>query len=278
VNPEYFHALQLKLVKGRFLEERDSAEVPLAAVVNETFARTFFSNENPIGKRVTVWFAKPTIVGVIADFKMNSIDRSPLPEIFWSLRQVPSRNVWVMVRTQSNPYAFSGALRQKIEDVDFDLIVQDLKSMGEVIADSLWLKRVSALLIGLVAILAITLAATGIYSVMSYSVSQRTREVGIRVALGASRLDVLGLIMGETCRLALLGSVMGCAAAYFVGRVAINQVYLSPGLASSQIPTSLNTAMFLACSLFLFGIALTASYMPTRHAMRVDPMLALHYE
>jgi putative ABC transport system permease protein len=278
VNPGYFHALQLKLVKGRFLEERDSVEVPLAAVVNETFARTFFPNENPIGKRVTVWFAKPTIVGVIADFKMNSIDRSPLPEIFWSLRQVPSRSVWVMARTQSNPYTLSGALRQKIEDVDSDLIVQDLKSMGEVIADSLWLKRVSALLIGLVAILAITLAGTGIYSVMSYSVSQRTREVGIRVALGANRRQVLGLIMGETCRLGLIGSLVGCAASYFVGRVAMNQMYLAPQLASSQIPTSLNTAVFLACTFFLFGIALSASYMPARHAMRVDPMVALRYE
>ena len=278
VNPQYFHALRLRLITGRFIEERDTSDLPLVAVINEAFARTFFPNENPIGKRITVRFAKAIIVGVVGDFKLNSIDRNPLPEIFWSLRQVPSSGVWVIARTKSNPYLLSGPLRKNVKDVDSDLVVQDLKSMGQVIADSLWLKRISALLIGLVAILAIALAATGIYSVMSYSVSQRTREVGIRVALGANRHQVLGLVMGETCRLAIFASVMGCTAAYFVGRVAVNQVYLSPGLASTQIPTSLSTAVFLACSLFLFGVALSASYMPARHALRVDPMVALRHE
>jgi ABC-type antimicrobial peptide transport system permease subunit len=123
------------------------------------------------------------------------------------------------------------------------------------------------------------LAGAGIYSVMSYSVSQRTREVGIRVAFGADRRQVLALIMGETCRLALLGCVIWCAAAYFVGRVAMNQVYLSPGLASSQIPAApLSAAVFLVCSVFLFGIALSASYLPARHALRVDPISALRHE
>jgi putative ABC transport system permease protein len=183
------------------------------------------------------------------------------------------------VRTKSSGFQLASALRQKIQDFDSDLPVQNLQSMTEVIADSLWLQRISALLIGLVVALAITLAATGIYSVMSYSVNQRTREVGIRVALGADSRQVLGLIMGETCRLALLGSVMGCTAAYFVGRVAMNQVYLSPGLASSQIPAGpLSAAVFLVSSVFLFGVALSASYLPARHALRVDPISALRHE
>jgi predicted permease len=279
VNPEYFHALRLRLTSGRFLAERDTVDKPLAAVINETFARTFFPNEDPIGKRVTVWFAKPMIVGVVADFKLNSIDRKPLPEIFWSLRQVAPPNIWVMVRSGSNPSFLSGALRQKVRDLDSDLPVQDVQPMSGVIADSLWLKRTSALLIGLVAALAIILAGTGIYSVMSYCVSQRTREVGIRVALGASRNEILSLLVGETCRLAFLGSVIGCAAAYFVGRVATNQAYLSPEFASSQIPSGpLSTGVFLVCSLFLFGVALSASYVPARHALCVDPMQALRHE
>ena len=279
VNPQFFRTLGLKLANGRFLEERDRSDVPMAAVVNETFVRTFFPQEDPVGKRVTVWFAKATIVGVVGDFKLNSLDRKPYPEIFWSLRQTQWGNVWIMVRTKSDPLQLSAAVRQKIQGFDSDLPVLDVQSMNQVIADSLWLKRISAVLIGLVAVLAITLAGTGIYSVMSYSVSQRTKEVGIRVALGANQRDVLGLIIGETCRLALLGSVMGCAAAYAVGRVATNQVYLAPSVASSQIQTgSLNPAVFVACALFLFGIALFASYLPARRALGVDPILALRNE
>jgi putative ABC transport system permease protein len=279
VNPQFFRALKVKLVSGRFLEERDNANAPMAAVVNETFARTFFPNEDPVGKRVTVWFATTTIVGVVGDFKLNSLDRKPYPEIFWSLRQIQWANVWVMARTKADPLPLSASLRQSLQNLDPDLPVLDMQTMTQVVADSLWLKRISAVLIGVVAVLAIVLAATGIYSVMSYSVSQRTREVGIRVALGASRRNVLGLVLGESCRLALLGSAAGCAAAYALGRLAMNQVYLAPSVASSQIQTgSLSPAAFVLSSLFLFGVAVCASYAPARRALRVDPMVALRHE
>jgi predicted permease len=279
VNPGFFRTLGLRLVHGRFLEERDNADAPMAAVINETFARTFFPNEDPVGKRVTVWFATTTIVGVVGDFKLNSLDRRPYPEIFWSLRQIQWANVWIMARTKSDPLPLSASLRQSIQNFDADLPVLDMQTMTQVVSDSLWLKRISAVLIGVVAVLAIVLAATGIYSVMSYSVSQRTREVGIRVALGANRRDVLGLVLGETCRLALLGSALGCAAAYVVGRVAMSQVYLAPSVASSQIQTSSpSPAAFVLSSLFLFGVAVCASCAPARRALRVDPMVALRHE
>jgi predicted permease len=279
VNPEFFRTLGLRLVHGRFLEERDNADAPMAAVVNETFARTFFPNEDPVGKRVTVWFATTTIVGVVGDFKLNSLDRKPYSEIFWSLRQIQWANVWIMARTKSDPLPLSASLRQSIQNFDRDLPVLDMQAMTQVVADSLWLKRISAVLIGVVAVLAIALAATGIYSVMSYSVSQRTREVGIRVALGANRRDVLGLVFGETCRLALLGSALGCAAAYAVGRLAMSQVYLAPSVASSQIQTgSLSPAAFVISPLFLFSVAVCASYAPARRALRVDPTVALRHE
>jgi predicted permease len=279
VNPQFFRTLRLRLVNGRFLEERDNADAPMAAVINETFARTFFPNEDPVGKRVTVWFATTTVVGVVGDFKLNSLDRKPFPEIFWSLRQTQWANVWVMARTKSDPFQLSASVRQSIQNFDSDLPVLDMQTMTQVVADSLWLKRISAVLIGVVAVLALVLAGTGIYSVMSYSVSQRTREVGIRVALGANRRDVLGLVIGETCRLALLGSALGCAAAYIVGRLATSQVYLAPAVASSQIQTdSLSPAAFVLSSLFLFGVAVCASYAPARRALRVDPMVALRHE
>jgi hypothetical protein len=250
----------------------------MAAVINETFARTFFPHEDPLGKLATVWYGSAIIVGVVADFKLNALDRKPYTEIFWSIRQAPSRNVWIMARTNSDPSLLEGAVRQKIRDFDSDLPVVETYSMNEVIADSLWLKRLSAELIGLVAALAIFLAGTGIYSVMSYSVSQRKKEVGIRIAFGADRRDVFALIMGETCRLAFLGSVLGCAIAFLAGRVAMNTSYLAPSLASSQSQVALHPAAFVVSSLFLSAMAICASLAPARRALRVDPVVALQGE
>jgi putative ABC transport system permease protein len=278
VNPGYFRALRLKLVGGRLLEERDGLDAPMAAVVNEAFVKAFFPGEDPIGKQVGVWFAKPFIVGVVADFKLNALDRNVLPEIFWSLRQQPWSDVWVMARIRSDPGLASAAIRKAIQDVDADLPLRDMHSMADVISASLWLKRISAVLIGLVAVLAIVLAGTGIYSVVSYSVSRRTKEVGIRVALGADRGDVLRLVMGETWRLALLGSAAGCAAAYAAGRLATSQTYLAPSVASSLAQERMNPLAFVVSALFLCGVALAASYVPARRALRVDPMLALRDE
>jgi predicted permease len=278
VNPDYFRALRVKLVSGRFFEERDNFDAPKVAIVNEAFVRRFFPNEDPIGKEVTVWFAKTKIIGVTSDFKMNALDQKTLPEIFWCSRQVQSPNAWIMLRAKADPSMVAPVVQQKIQAFDADLPVQEMQPMTEVVADSLWLKRLSATLIGLVAMLAILLAGAGIYSIMSYSVSQRGKEVGIRIAFGADRRDVLGLIMGETCRLAVLGSVLGCAAAFIVGRLATQTVYLSPWLASSVSRESLSPAAFLVSSLFLFGVAICASYAPARRALRVDPMVALQHE
>jgi len=278
VNPDYFRALHVKLISGRFFEERDNFDAAQVAIVNEAFVRRFFPNEDPLGKQVTVWFAKTMIVGVTSDFKMSALDQKTLPEIFWCSRQIQSPNAWIMLRAKADPHMVAPIVQQRIQAFDADLPVQEMQPMAEVISDSLWLKRLSASLIGLVATLAILLAGAGIYSVMSYSVSQRRKEVGIRIAFGANRNDVLGLIMGETCRLAVLGSVLGCAAAFLAGRLATRMVYLSPWLASSVSHDSLSPAAFLLSSLFLFAVALFASLAPARRALRVDPMVALQHE
>jgi predicted permease len=278
VNPQYFHALRVKLVSGRLFDERDSADAPKVAVVNEAFARSFFPNDNPIDKQVTVWFAKTAIVGVVSDFKLNALDRKTLPEIFWSIRQMPTRSTWIMARAKSSSSLVAEGMRQEIQDFDSDLPVLEMQSMNDVISDSLWLKRLSATLVGVVSVLAMMLAGAGIYSVMSYSVSQRRKEVGIRVAFGANRRDVFGLIMGETCRLAILGCVLGCTVAFIAGHLAIHTVYLSPGEASSQSQDSLSPAAFILSSLFLLGVAICASLSPARRALRVDPMVALQHE
>jgi len=278
VNPQYFHALRVKLMSGRFFEERDNADAPQVAIVNQAFVRRFFPNEDPIGKEVTAWFAKTSIVGVVADFKGNALDQKALPEIFWSIRQWPSPNAWIMVRAKADSSILAGTLRQKIQDLDSDLPVQEVQSMNNVVAGSLWLQRLSATLIGLVAVLAILLAGAGIYSVMSYSVSQRTKELGIRIAFGANRRDVFRLIMGETFRLVIFGSVLGCAAGLVAGHLATHTVYISPEQASSLSQDGLSPAAFLFSSLFLFAAALIASYAPARRALLVDPVVALQDE
>jgi putative ABC transport system permease protein len=278
VNPEYFDALRVRRISGRFFEERDREGAPKVAVINEAFVHRFFPNEDPIGKEVTVWFAKTKIIGVASDFKMNALDQRTLPAIFWSLRQAPSPRVWIMLRAKSNPSVLAPTVRQRIQEFDPDLPVQEMQSMTGVMADSLWLKRLSASLIGLVATLSIALAGVGIYSVMSYSVSRRTKELGIRIAFGANPRAVLGLIMGETCRLAVLGSVLGCTAAFGAARLATHAVYLAPSLASSQSQEALNPAAFVVSSVFLFCVAVSASYVPARRALRVDPLVALHQE
>jgi predicted permease len=278
VNPGYFSALRLKLVGGRFLEERDGPEAPMVAVVNEAFVKAFSPGESPIGKQVSVWYGKPVIVGVVADFKLNGLDRNPLPEMFWSLRQDPWSDVWVMARTKSDPAAISTAITKSIQNFDPDLPVREMNSMAEVISESLWLKRIAAVLIGLVAALAIVLAGTGIYSVVSYSVSQRTKEVGIRLALGAAQSDVLRLILGEMSRLAAVGCVVGCFGAYVAGRLATSQSYLAPSVASSLAPEKMNPLTFVFSSMFLCGLALAASLVPALRALRVDPMEALRHE
>jgi predicted permease len=270
VNPAFLKTLGAKLVRGRFLEEQDTADHPLVAVVNETFARQIFPNDDPVGKQViidhTSSFPRLTIVGVVRDFKMNALDRKPLGEMFWSIRQSPPDSIWVVARTRTTPAAVSAALRKEIHDFDADLPIVSVESMETVIEDSLWRTRVAALLLGLLASIAVALAVTGIYSVMSYSVSQRTKELGIRIAFGARQRDISSLVLGETLRLAGIGTLLGCASALVAGRFISQQLY---GVEGSD------PATYLVASVVLVAVALAASYAPALRAVKVDPMVTL---
>jgi predicted permease len=278
VNPGFMRALRLRLVRGRFLEEHDRTGAPVVAVVNESFVRKFLPNENPIGRHANVWFANAQIVGVVADFKLNSMDRMPHPEIFWTMRQSPPRNVWIMARTLSDPAAVGEAIRQKIQNFDPDLPVLAMQPMTQVVTDSLWLKRISADLIGLIAICGLVLAASGIFGITSYAAAQRKKEMAIRMAFGADRTDVFSLVMKETCRLALAGSVLGCTAAAIVARAATNISYLSPEMASTEARDALHPVAFVLSSLFLFAVAAAATYAPARRALKTDPADTLQHE
>jgi predicted permease len=270
VNPAFFRTLGLRLIRGRFLEETDTAEIPLVTVVNETFARHFFPNGDPVGEQVVIdhtsWFPKLTIVGVVSDAKLNGLDRKPLGEMFWSIRQVPPDSIWVIARTRTNSPEATLTLQKEIREVDRDLAIASVESMRTVIEESVWRTRVAALLLGLLAGLSLTLAVTGIYSVMSYSVSQRTKELGIRIAFGAGRSNITSLVLGETLRLAGIGILFGCAGSLAAGRLVAEQLY---GVTGSD-PTT-----YLLTSSLLIVVALAASYVPARRALRVDPMVAL---
>jgi len=270
ISPSFFRALGATLIRGRFLTEQDTSDTPLVAVVNETFANQIFRNDDPLGKEViidhTSWFPKLIIVGVVRDFKINALDLSPHAEMFWSLRQVSPESVWVLARTMTAPSVASASLREAINGVDRDLVIGTVEPMQTVTEDSLWRTRVAALLLGVLASIALVLAMTGIYSVTSYSVSQRTKELGIRIAFGASERNISSLILSETLRLAGIGCVLGCASSLVGGRLVSQQLY---GINANDPPTYILTAALLTV------IGLAASYAPARRALRVDPLQVL---
>jgi len=258
--------------------KRAISPIPVVAVINESFVRRFLPNENPIGKHANVRFANAQIVGVVADFKFNALDRKPFPEIFWTMRQASPRNVWIMARTGADPSSVAEAIRQHIQNVDRDLPVLEMHPMSDVIADSLWLKRISADLIGLIATCGLVLAATGIYGITFYAAAQPKKEIGIRMALGADRRNIFGLVVGGTCWLTLVEAIAGCIAAAMAVHMATNIAYLSPEFASTQSRDAIHPGVFVLSSLFLFVVAAAATYAPARRALNTNPLDVLQHD
>jgi len=270
VSPSFFRTLGVTLLRGRFLTEQDTADTPLVAVINEAFANQIFRGEDPVGKQVvvdhTTWLPRLIIVGVVRDFKMNALDGKPRAEMFWSARQVVPDSIWVLARTTTTPSAAAASLRAAIQEIDRDLSIGTVESMQTVMEDSVWRARVAAMLMGILASIALVLAVTGIYSVMSYSVSQRIKELGIRIAFGAGRRNIALLILGETLSLAIFGTVLGGTAALISGRLVSQQLY---GINGNDPITYIVTAVLLMM------VALVASFAPARRALQVDPLEVL---
>jgi putative ABC transport system permease protein len=267
VTPDYFRTLGVKLRRGRLLEERDNATAPLVTVVNEAFVRKFFPSEDPIGRRITVdmtsYFPKMTIVGVVADNKMHGLDRDPYALLYWSMEQLPSINAWLLVRAHGRPAALADAMRSLVTRIDGDLAVTTTITMDRVVADSLWRPRFTALLLGVFAALATLLATAGIYAIISYSVSQRTQEMGLRIALGALPREILRLIVGHALRLATAGMAIGIAASLLLRQVLAGYLF---GVSPSDPFT------ILAVSSLLIAVASAASAVPALRAIRIDPV------
>ncbi|HEX5410744.1 MAG TPA: ABC transporter permease [Terriglobia bacterium] len=269
ISPDYFRTMAMPLLKGRTFNDQDSAHAEPVAVINSSLARILFGEGNPLGQRLS--FGPPPqtwteIVGVVTDTRDGMLEAEPDPELFTPYLQQPSYIMTLVLRTGTNPGSLAGALRKAVQDVDKNQPVFAVETMDDVIATLLAPRRFRALLLGLFAMLALVLAAVGIFGVISYSVSQRTREIGIRVALGAERGDVLRAVLGQGLKLALIGVGVGIAGALALTRFLSSMLY-------GVKPTDPLT--FIAVSLILIAVALAACYIPARRATKIDPMVAL---
>jgi len=273
VGPGFFATLGIPLLAGRDFTEADGPDAPKVAVVNETFARYFFRGEDPIGRRFSLGRREDepiTIVGLVRDGRAASLREEPLRFVYEPYPQ--ERDVGEMtfyVRSALDPLALAPRLRAVVRRADATLPVNDLKTMGAQIRESLLVERMVAGLSAAFGLLATLLAAVGLYGVMSYAVSLRTREIGIRVALGAERRTVLLMVLREVAVLALLGVAIGLPSGYGLGRLVESQLF---GL-SARDPLT-----FTAATATLLLSALLAGYLPAARATRVDPMVALRYE
>ncbi len=275
VGANYFHTLGISLVHGRDLAMRDMAEgAPVVAVINETMARRYWPNANPIGQRITLGLPRPdnpwvTIIGIAKDLPHRAIDSLPQPDWYLSRPLGPQRNQILFVRIAGNPSDLAAPIRDIVTAIDRNQPVANIKTMSDVVAATLAPRKFNMLLFALFAVLALLLATLGIYGVMAYSVAQRTHEIGVRMALGARRLDVLKLVVRQGMSLVVIGMALGIGGAIALTRVMASLLF---GV------TAKDPLTFAAVGLLLAIVALVACYIPATRASRVDPLIALRYE
>ena len=271
ITGDFFRALQIPLLAGRTFEQRDNADAPKVVIINEAIAkRVYGSPAEAIGKRLTIWHDEKflrEIVGVVGDTKTGSLTAEGGNQIYVPHAQDSQWNfMGLVIRTAGDPAAFATTLRREVQALDKDQPIYSVRTMDDVVANSLGTRRVSMQLFAVFACAALLLAALGIYGVMAYSVTQRTQEIGLRMALGAQKSDVLGLVIRQGMALAVIGVIVGVAGAFGLTRVLANLLF---GVTTTD-PTT-----FVAIPLLLLFVALVACYLPARRAARLDPTIAL---
>jgi predicted permease len=283
--PDYFRTMEIALLQGRSLTERDSIESPCVAVIDADFAYKFFPDGKPIGHTITAGFAAfgpCTIVGVASHVKDARLDDSAVPnqyQTYYSLYQDPDQwvplnypDASVVVRTRLGVAAVIPAIKAAVYQAGSDQPIYNVQTIGQIVSDSMSAQRFPMILLAGFAGLALLLAAVGIYGMISYSVTQRVQEIGIRMALGADKRNVLRLLIGQELRLVLAGMAIGTIGALILTRTLASLSQLLSGVKPDDPLT------FLAVSIVLLGVAALACYIPARRAARVDPMVALRYE
>jgi putative ABC transport system permease protein len=270
VTPNYFHTMGIPLLQGRDFSDRDTTDAPLVVIISAAMARRQFPNENPLGQKIDIGQPRE-IIGVVGDVRPRGLELEIQPELYVPYAQKPTsaRFVSFTVRTAHAPLSLAGALEKEIRSLDKDVPVANVRTLEQIVATSIAQRRLTILLLGAFAVLAVALATVGIYGVVSYSVSQRTHEIGIRMALGAQRGDVLNIVLRHGMALAFLGILAGTAGSLALNRVLAGQLF-------GVTPTDPIT--FMAVCLLMGIVALAACYLPARRATKVDPMEALRYE
>jgi predicted permease len=272
ISPDYFQTMQIPILRGRFFTVRDTAAAPKVCAISEAFARRYFPNDDPLGKQLIFGYREQVprqIVAVVGNVKQTSLTAPGGPEMY-----VPySQNAWwamgLVVRTTGDPAAFSTVLREVVGGLDKDLPIADIQPLTQVFHESMAPPRFRTLLLAIFGATALLLATAGIYGVISYDVGQRTHEIGIRMALGAQRSDVLRLGLAEGISPALVGLCVGLAAAWFATRLLSSLLF---EVDANDLTT------FAAAAVLLAAVAFLACYIPARRAVRIDPMVALRYE
>jgi putative ABC transport system permease protein len=279
--PVYFRTMNIPVLSGRDFTASDTNHSQAVVIISDCFARRYWTDSSPIGAHIKIddnnrGPREVEIIGVVGDVRHNSLYEEPAPETYVPVAQIPEENVpllannmnWV-VRTSSEPLAMAAAVKREVQSVNGNVAASNTKSMEQFLKSSLAPSRFNVYLIGIFAIAALILASTGIYAVISYTVSQRTHELGIRMALGAGQRDVLKLVVGGGLKIVVIGVVLGLGGAYILTSVLSRLLY---GISVTDPST------FFSMALLLISVALMATYIPARRAARVDPIVALHSE
>jgi putative ABC transport system permease protein len=267
--PGYFETMKIALLKGRVIDDRDRAGLPATMVINDTLARRFFAGEDPIGKVVRNAHGRGEVVGIVADVKHYGLDSEPRAELFMPAWQQPLNGMSLVVRTASDPKPFVDSVRRVVLAIDAEQPIYDTSTMADVVSRSVFLPRISTVLLAAFAALALLLAVLGIYGVVSYTVGQRTRELGVRMALGADAAATMRLVVGRSMLLIAGGTVCGLIASVAVAR-AIAGLLFAVG--------PLDPLVYVSVSALLAAAGLVATVIPARRATKVDPIVALRAE
>ena len=272
VSTDYFRVLETPLVKGRSFTTADTADAPGVLLINQAMAKKYWPGEDAVGKRINFDDSDPakikwwTIVGVVADIHHAGLEVDPKPEYYLPHPQRAFRGMILAVRSKVDTSALVASIRKEVNALDSEQPLANVRTLEEVTSDSIAPRRLSVLLIGVFAGVALVLAAVGIYGVMSFLVVQRTHEIGVRMALGAQRADVLRLVLGRAAKLVLIGTVVGLILGAMSSR-ALRAMLYNVG--------AFDLATFVAVTLALAFVSLMASYIPARRATQADPMIAL---
>jgi len=269
ISPDYFQTMNIPVLRGRAFTDRDAADAPNVAIISQACAKLYWPSEDQVGRRIKVMGNWMTIVGVVGDVKQSGLDFAAAPHIYVPAWQTPWLRMGLLARTAAEPLSFVPAVRRQIQTVDRDQPIYNIHTMEELIDESVSLRRLNLLLLGAFAFIALALAAVGIYGAIAYAVTQRTQEIGIRMALGAQKRDVLKLVLRQGLLLTLAGVAVGLLASFGLTRLMTRLLYE----VSATDPLT-----FIVIAFLLIAVASLACWIPARRATKVDPLTALRHE